>query len=281
MCVDTVQCKNTVVQLIEDFVEELEAWALSTDNWEFIEHLTIVLQPFNEYTNLVSETSPTIITVFAIFSELEQHFKNAFSKQDIYATCDPLVTLAIQAGASRFNKYFKYIKSNIIFFVASVLDPRIKGAYILSQPDGQKHLADVRQYIHRLYQAEKLVQLNTPIPEETTSIQLRILRAIHKDSAPMSDVDQYFDSQPVPWQNTNKKSDFDWVLHWWRIHKSEYPIMSQIARDYLAIQASEVCVERVFSEGRDLLAVRRHALRPESMRVQMLLRDHLRKVGQI
>jgi hypothetical protein len=148
-----------------------------------------VLQLFNKYTNLVSETLPTIITVFAIFSELEQHFKNAFSKQDIYMTCDPLIILAIQAGASRFNKYFKYIKSNVIFFVASVLDLRIKDAYILSQPDSQKHLADVRQYIYWLYQAEKLVQLNTPIPEETTSIQQYILYTICKDSAPMSDVD--------------------------------------------------------------------------------------------
>lgn len=176
--------------------------------------MTIALQLFNEYTNFVSETSPTIITVFAIFSELEQHFKNTSSKQDNYTTCDPLVTLAIQAGTPRFNKYFNYIKSNVIFFVASVLDSRIKGAYILSQPDSQKHLADIQQYIYRLYQAEKITQLNTPIPEETTSIQLRMLRAIHKDSAPMSDVDQYFDSQPVPWQNTNEKSDFDWVLHW-------------------------------------------------------------------
>jgi hypothetical protein len=178
------------------------------------EHLTIVLQLFNKYTNLVSETSPTIITVFAIFNKLEQYFKNASSRQDIYTTCNPLVILAIQAGIPRSNKYFKYIKSNVIFFVASVLDPRIKGAYILSQPDSQKHLADIRQYIYRLYQAEKLIQPNTPIPEETTSIQLYMLHAIYKDSAPMSDVDQYFDSQPVPWQNTNKKSDFDWVLYW-------------------------------------------------------------------
>lgn len=57
--------------------------------------------------------------------------------------------------------------------------------------------------------------------------------------------------------------------------------MSQIARDYIAIQASEVCVERVFSEGRDLLAARRHALHPNSMQVQMLLCDHLRKVEQV
>jgi hypothetical protein len=65
------------------------------------------------------------------------------------------------------------------------------------------------------------------------------------------------------------------------MHKSEYPIISQVAQDYLAVQASEVCVERVFSGGRDLLAVQQFSLRPESMQVQMLLRDHLRKVDQL
>jgi hypothetical protein len=63
------------------------------------------------------------------------------------------------------------------------------------------------------------------------------------------------------------------VLNWWRSHESEYPIMSQVARDYLAIPAGEVDVERLFSSGRDLIGIRRHTLSIETMRALMILKS--------
>jgi hypothetical protein len=59
---------------------------------------------------------------------------------------------------------------------------------------------------------------------------------------------------------------------WWRLHKDESPRMAAAARDYLAIPASEVAVERLFSKGRDLLGLRRHSLSAETMR-KLILRD--------
>ncbi len=59
----------------------------------------------------------------------------------------------------------------------------------------------------------------------------------------------------------------------WRMHKDEFPRMTAAARDYLAIPASEVAVERLFSRGRDLLGVRRYSLNAETMRKLILLRD--------
>jgi hypothetical protein len=49
--------------------------------------------------------------------------------------------------------------------------------------------------------------------------------------------------------------------------------MSKVARDYLAIPAAEVAVERLFSSSRDLLAIRRHSMKAETMRLLMILRD--------
>ena len=67
--------------------------------------------------------------------------------------------------------------------------------------------------------------------------------------------------------------DEDWLFSWWRMHKDEYPRMAAAARDYLAIPAAEVSVERLFSRGRDLLGLRRHSLKGETMRKIVLLRD--------
>ena len=46
--------------------------------------------------------------------------------------------------------------------------------------------------------------------------------------------------------------------------------MAAAARDYLAIPASEVAVERLFSQARDLLAIRRYSMNGETMRMLML-----------
>ena len=36
-------------------------------------------------------------------------------------------------------------------------------------------------------------------------------------------------------------------LHWWRVRRIQYPILSRVARRYLAIPASSAAVERMFS----------------------------------
>jgi hypothetical protein len=49
--------------------------------------------------------------------------------------------------------------------------------------------------------------------------------------------------------------------------------MSQVARDYLPIPAAEVDVERLFSSGKDLIGLRRHSLKIDTMRALMMLRS--------
>jgi hypothetical protein len=51
-----------------------------------------------------------------------------------------------------------------------------------------------------------------------------------------------------------------WILNWWNANKSQYKCMALAAREILAIPASEVDCERLFNEGRDLLAIRRYAM---------------------
>ena len=52
--------------------------------------------------------------------------------------------------------------------------------------------------------------------------------------------------------------------------------MAAAARDYLAIPASEVSCERVFSAGRDVIGLRRFSLHASTMRQLSLLRASIR-----
>jgi hypothetical protein len=56
-----------------------------------------------------------------------------------------------------------------------------------------------------------------------------------------------------------------------------FPIMSQVARDYLAVPPAEVDVERLFSTSRDLLGLRRHCMAPETMKAVLLSRNEYKK----
>jgi hAT family protein len=84
------------------------------------------------------------------------------------------------------------------------------------------------------------------------------------------DIDRYFDSPVVEW---DREDDPNWLLKWWKANQELYPLMSRVARDYLAVQSSEVSVERLFSKGRDMIGLRRHSLSPETMKAIMVSRD--------
>ena len=71
---------------------------------------------------------------------------------------DPLIQQAFQARKAKFNKYFEIMSNTIIYFVATILDPRIKGAWIQKHhPNGEAILRNVRQYIHEIYLLVKLI----------------------------------------------------------------------------------------------------------------------------
>jgi hypothetical protein len=64
-------------------------------------------------------------------------------------------------------------------------------------------------------------------------------------------------------------------VNYWDANKSEFPGMAAAARDYLAIPASEVDIERLFSIGRDILGVRRWSMNADTMGILIILRDQL------
>jgi hypothetical protein len=60
-------------------------------------------------------------------------------------------------------------------------------------------------------------------------------------------------------------------LEYWKRAERSWPILATIARDYLAIPAASVGVERLFNQARDICSYRRHNLKPETVRALMML----------
>ena len=62
-------------------------------------------------------------------------------------------------------------------------------------------------------------------------------------------------------------------LKWWQAHQKEYPILSQIARDYLCIQATSVASEQAFSVAGNTITKTRNRLLPETARACLCVKS--------
>ena len=74
---------------------------------------------------------------------------------------------------------------------------------------------------------------------------------------------------------SNLGTKFD-ILLWWRVNSANYPILSSIARDVLAIPVSTVASESAFSTGGRILDQYRSSLTPDMVEALVLLQNWLR-----
>jgi hypothetical protein len=61
-------------------------------------------------------------------------------------------------------------------------------------------------------------------------------------------------------------------LLWWNLNASQFPVLSKMAADFLAVQASSVAVEELFSSGADLVTAKRCSLGSKKIEQCMLLK---------
>jgi len=66
-------------------------------------------------------------------------------------------------------------------------------------------------------------------------------------------------------------------LLWWQVRREEFPILSQIARDYLCIQATSVASEQAFSVAGQTISPLRNRLDGETARVTLCLKSWIRE----
>ncbi|CAB5383759.1 unnamed protein product [Rhizophagus irregularis] len=57
----------------------------------------------------------------------------------------------------------------------------------------------------------------------------------------------------------------DCPLTWWRINKTRFPVLSKLARKYLAIPATSTLSERLFSEAGNVMTIKRTQLAPNML----------------
>ena len=74
---------------------------------------------------------------------------------------------------------------------------------------------------------------------------------------------------------TKNDDEFD-ILKWWKVNSSRFPILSQLARDVLAIPISTIASESAFSTGGRVLDCYRSSLTPKIVEGLICAQDWLR-----
>ena len=86
-----------------------------------------------------------------------------------------------------------------------------------------------------------------------------------------SELDKYLLEDQEP-----ESEDFD-ILSWWKVNSPRFPVLSQLARDVLAIPMSSVASECAFSTGGRILDPFRSSLTPKCVQCLICVQDWLRQ----
>ena len=89
----------------------------------------------------------------------------------------------------------------------------------------------------------------------------------NQQSTITDELDTYFNSNPSSLEIM--------PLEWWKIHSSEYPILAQMAKDYLTVMSTSVPCEQLFSVAGKQITQTRNRLHPDTTRACLCLKSWL------
>jgi hypothetical protein len=197
------------------------------------------------------------------------------------------------------NKFDKYWgdprKINMLLYFAVIVDPRYKLKYVnfvFEDIYGEQIAKDVTTLIRLT-----LVKLYEEYNDSTTSssrqssnptlvldddddddddvdplAKYKRHKAAEMCTDNKSELDRYLED---PQEEEEDNQEFD-ILAWWKVNNSKYRVLSQIARDVLAIPISTVPSESAFSPGGRVLDSFRSFLTPYTAEAIICTQDWLR-----
>lgn len=175
----------------------------------------------------------------------------------------------------KFEKYWN--ESYLANCILVILDPRYKLEFIefrIKQAFGDKageHLKNVNMIITNLFEEYSNEMGDSFVDPSETEFHLDEVAEVDntladwepnlkvKKKETTSEPERYLSEELHP-----RRKDFD-ILQWWEMHSIKYPVLSCIARDLLAIQASTVASESSFSAGGRIISDHRTRLKSDTV----------------
>jgi hypothetical protein len=99
-----------------------------------------VLKPFWDHTNTVSKACLIIVESLPIYWNLDDILDDIKKAEGNFHDITKDIQDAVETEIQKLGKFIKIMDGNILYYVAAILDPRIKTSYIkaqISKPDAR------------------------------------------------------------------------------------------------------------------------------------------------
>ncbi|KAF7375808.1 Dimer-Tnp-hAT domain-containing protein [Mycena sanguinolenta] len=229
---------------------ELRPLWLKAEDWKFLESLG---EKFTEVTKEMSRSrTPTLPWVLPMYEGMRKHLRGTMDTATY-----PSLRTAAGAALDKLESYYSKACNSELNIVATLLHPSLGISWFRKlDPAHQLSAAHAQVLFEHVYDSYRRTPVDTPRqpsaptpPSRSTSFLDDICMVDVPDiSKPtvtvLTELERFwiaFDNYSGPPNGT---------LKWWKEHEHEFPIISKIARDFLAIPGTTVSVERLFSIAR-------------------------------
>ncbi|CAA7264626.1 unnamed protein product [Cyclocybe aegerita] len=257
--------------LLEDVVntwffetKELHGVMLSVADWKSLKQIGAILEEFTKATFKISHGGmPTIPFALPVFVAMEFHLKKFSDDAQAFSY---KVRAGAKAGLAKLKIYADRAFSNQYYLLGTVLHPNLRTRWFSKLGQGKPDESRVEALLHHVaetYKEEHPAQNNHE--DTSTFTGLKSLAARSRDILEdICDVDipeaTKITSQQTALEDEIKryikfeggKGNLYDPLAWWKartpkssvIHGAAFPTLARMARDFLAIPATSVSVER-------------------------------------
>jgi len=246
---------------------------ITEEEWNVATQIQDMLKPLYDATiSLSARNSPTIHLVYVHVFAIKRHIA-VYQNHSIYT-----LKLAANKMMDKYNKYFD--SDSTFHVVAHILDPRSKISFISRHRDltavGEKRLQFVT-FFNNYYKIEK----PNPIQEtevvtnhalndyDSLMMDASKRRRLNDEPTVKCEAERYLDASPIEFQR-----DLD-ILSWWKYQSENFPDLSRMAKDILAIPATSVPSESAFSTSGRIVDDFRSCLNSSTVEVLLLGRNWL------
>lgn len=260
-------------------IGELRSYILSEQDWALLKQLMDFLAPLKQATQMISkETAPNIASSTMIYNYLLKHFEDATTKKRREKNRNPdwLVDSA-KKGLVKLEKYYPESDGKV-YVIGTILHPGFKLDWYKHANWPEKWISNCKNIIFKEWNDYYKPKSSAPATStETNSEGLDFFSALYNSqmantSTSVKDELKKYLSEPTLKDPLKE----DGLLTWWKCHELEYPYLSKMARDYLAVAGSGVPVERLFSLGSDTISDDRYSLSSDHIRMLMCLKCWLK-----
>lgn len=302
--------------------KRLKQIMLEEEEWEVIEDLLPILQPFADATDYLGGNKyctyttmvPTLINIFKNLKPLTstgerkaaeinlKNPENAFDDQisiedDDEEQPNPTATRKLKIKEPSVTQGL-IDKIKLILYAAikhywndlftpkallpSLFDPRIKQLSFVTV----SQRFETEELLMDLYKQEKLLSFSSSSASSSTQVHLKekkkkksqkynlIFASFKKPTNPATDeVNEYLALKEI-----SIESD---PLVWWYGQQEQFPVLSKLAKKYLAVYACSTSSERLFSDAGNLLTPKRTRMSPKLFKKIIFLKRNGVHLGSI